>query len=183
MPLFQVDIEKKLGSEFWSNRYIVEAPNIGEAGNFGLQIVAVERTIHSTLVAFTKLRTSSTAVGDGIYNITPLSGSGNRSVVGTQLLPLFNTLRVDIRAATGRPSRKYYRGVLTENDINGDAVTESFSTLADDLDQLAGATPPAPRIVDPDGEVLSSPLVMPNVQMRQLRRSRRRRTNGGGIFQ
>lgn len=183
MPIFQVDIEKRLGSEFWTNRYIVEAPNIGEASQFGLNIVAVERTIHSTAVQFTKMRTSTTAVGDGIYNIAPLAGTGNRSVVGTQLLPLFNTLRVDISANTGRPSRKYYRGVLTENDISGDAVTESFTSFADALENLVGATPPAPRVVDPDGETLSTITVMPNVQMRQLRRSRRRRTNGGGIFQ
>jgi hypothetical protein len=38
-------------------------------------------------------------------------------------------------------------------------------------------------LVDPQGQLFNSITIHPFVQMRKLRRSRRKRTNGGGIFQ
>lgn len=182
MPLFNVDVEKRLNSEFWSNRYIVRATDLADANTFADAIVEAERAIHSSIVTFTRYRVSSALQGDGIFNIVNIGLAGLRAIGNNTLLPLFNTLRVDLNATAGRPSRKYYRGVLTEADIAGDAVTADFQSLLITLiDTLA--TGSTNGIVDPDDQLLLNALVHPFVQMRQLRRSRRRRTNGGGIFQ
>lgn len=183
MAQFQVDIEKRLGSEFWSNVYHVWATDLAGAQFMGNAIVAAERTFHASTVTFTRFRASSIAVGDGIYTITPVGLTGQRNP-GAALLPLFNTLRFDFNAATGRPSRKYYRGVLTENDIEGDAVnTAAFVAGSNEIADLFQTDPMTAGIIDPQQEIFTGLVVWPFVQMRQLRRSRRRRENGGGIFQ
>ena len=181
MPQYYVDIEKRLGSEFWSNRYILEATTFDNAKSAGTQLANLERTWHADSVAFTRVRVSTVDPADEQYAITTLNTFGQRNS-GTALLPLFNTLRIDFNALTGRPSRKYYRGVLGEGDINGDAIVTDFTSVATDL---AGnfADFDSPGIVDPQGTSLVSATVHPFVQMRQLRRSRRKRANGGGIFQ
>lgn len=182
MPMFVIDIEKVLGSEFWSNVYQVRANNMSDASSVGASIVTAERNIHCTPVNFTKMRVRTADPADDTYIINTLAGTGLRAVQNG-LLPLFNTLRADFNAATGRPSRKYWRGVLDEADIDGSAVTSDFSADMADFALLFAPTAEAGGIVDPQGTLLSSIVVYPFVQMRQLRRSRRRRTNGGGIFQ
>jgi hypothetical protein len=183
MAQFQVDTEKRLGSEFWSNVYQVWATDLANAQVLGGLIVAAERTFHSAQVTFTRYRTSSVAQGDGIYSITAVGQVGLRNPNDT-LLPLFNTLRFDFTAATGRPSRKYYRGVLYEGDIAGDAVnTAGFVAGSNEIADLFQTDPMTVGIIDPQQETLTALVIWPFVQMRQLRRSRRRRTNSGGIFQ
>lgn len=181
MPLFSVDVEKRLSSEFWSNRYIVRATSLALAQTFAGTIVAVEGQIHSSLVTFTRYRVSTVDQNDENYVIIPLNAQGQRTT--SQLLPLFNTLRVDIVPTSGRPSRKFYRGVLQEDDINGDAVINTFSAFIDNFVNDLIITETGPQIVDPQDTVFTDANIHPFVQMRQLRRSRRKRTNGGGIFQ
>jgi hypothetical protein len=179
---FQIDIEKKLGSEFWTNVYQAWAQDLATAQQFAGLIIAAERLIHNTAVLFTRHRVSSVAIGDGIYTVTAVNQFGQRSVGG--LLPLFNTLRVDLNAASGRPSRKYYRGVLSEEDISGDAVdTSPFVAFGNELFDLLQTDPMTTGIIDPQQERLTAVIIQPVVQMRQLRRSRRRRTSGVGVFE
>ena len=184
MALYSVDIEKRLGSEFWSNRYIVNADSLAVARTAAETIVNdVEIPIHNSNVTFTRFRVSTMAEGDETYVIVPINQNG-AVVSNSTLLPLFNTLRWDISAATGRPSRKFYRGVLTEADINGDAVTWTAPVGAvAALAALFGTGEATGTVVDPQGTTLTGVTQYPFVQMRQLRRSRRRRTNGDGIFQ
>jgi hypothetical protein len=133
-------------------------------------------------VNFTRYRVSSVAMNDGVYTIVPVGLTGQR--VANSVLPLFNTLRMDFTAQTGRPSRKYYRGVLDESDISGDAVnTAPFLAGSLELFDLFYQGEGVGGIVDPQGQFFTAITVWPFVQMRQLRRSRRKRTNGGGIFQ
>lgn len=181
MALYTVDVEKRLNSEFWSNRYIVEAPTLGDAQSVAGSIVGAERGFHMNIVTFTRVRVSTLADTDDSYVIIPINAPGFRLSTGS-LLPLFNTLRMDIIAPSGRPSRKYYRGVLTESDINGDAIDEDFTSEASNISALF-SDGDSSGIVGPQGEIFTGISVIPFVQMRQLRRSRRRRTNGGGIFQ
>ena len=181
MPLFQVDIEKRLGSEFWTNVYLLNADVLGTAVTFGGSVATAERGFHSDLVSFTRYRVSSVAQGDGIYSIVPIGQNGQRSGVG--VLPLFNTLRMDMTAQTGRPSRKFYRGVLGEGDINGEAVdTTPFVQGANDIAALFASTEDPFGLVDPQSQLFTGIVIHRFVQMRQLRRSTRRREQGGGIF-
>lgn len=181
MPLFYVDIEKRLNSEFWSNRYIIRSPSFAEAIEAGEDFVNIERVFHAQQVTFNRVRTSTAVSDDETYHIATLGVNGLRDP-GTSLLPLFNTLRVDFTALSGRPSRKFYRGVLSEGDINGDAIVTDFDMTARWGNQLALPEGPA-GIVDPQDTLLVAVVQHPFVQMRQLRRGTRRRANGGGIFQ
>lgn len=175
MPLFKVDIEKLLGQEYWTNRYIVNATDLQEGDDIGASIVAAEQEFHLTDVLFTKRRTSTLAPG-GEFTTTNINLPGNRAGSGT-FLPLFNTLRVDLSVFGSRPSRKYYRGVLTEGDISGDGVTTNFTPLLTLLlNVIADEASTGEGVVDVDGQLITSVGVYPRVQMRQLRRGRRRRT-------
>lgn len=182
MALWSIDIEKRLGSEFWSNRYLFSDLGEIDVATMAADLVENEREIHADLVTFTRYRYSALAEGDERYTIVPVNQPGLRTGQGT-LLPLFNTLRYDLTANVGRPSRKFYRGVLGEGDINGDAVTTApFVANAIALSTFF-AEGIGNGLVDPQGGLLTGISIYPFVQMRQLRRSRRRRTNGGGIFQ
>lgn len=182
MARFQVDIEKRLGSEFWTNVWQIEAPDLANAVLTAGAIVSAERVAHSTAVTFTRHRVSSVAQGDGIYAITPIGLQGQANT--GDLLPLFNTLRLDFTAPVGRPSRKYFRGCLGEAIISGDAVNTSvFVGFANEVFDLFSPDGTQTGVVDPQGEPLNAVVVWPFVQMRQLRRSRRKRTNGAGVFQ
>ena len=182
MAMFVVDTEKRLGSEFWSNIYHVEADDLSAASALAEDIADLELTILSSAATLTRYRVRTADPNDETYIITPVGELGGR-VNQTTLLPLFNTLRIDMPASVGRPSRKYYRAVLAEGDINGDAVSTDFSTFIANLETLLWVSTEAPGIVDPQGQRLTQAVQHPFVQMRQLRRSRRRRTNGQGIFQ
>lgn len=179
---FIVDVEKRIGSEFWTNVYQVVEDSLSQANTLGLSIAAAEAAFHHTAVLFTRIRVRTWDPEDEAYVITTVNSPGGRGG-DSGLLPLFNTLRVDFPAAIGRPSRKYYRGVLQESDISGEAVTTDFSGLLSGINALLASVAGATGIVDPQLQLLSDGVPHPFVQMRQLRRSRRRRQNGAGIFQ
>lgn len=173
MPLFKVDIEKQLGTEFWTNVYYVDAASLTAAHAVGAEIVVAERGIHHVSVVFTKYRTSDTVPGTDQYITEPLNVTGARGP-STPLLPLFNVVRADLGVGIGRPSRKYLRGVLMEEDItfnNIDATPLAlFDTdYANDLELIE-------ELVDVDGQPIINVTINPQVGMRQLRRGSRRST-------
>lgn len=179
MPQFIIQVFKTHPLEVrpWSNRYIVEATSLAEASAQADTIAQAERVFHNQSTLFTYARTSSVTEGDSLYTTTPLNLGGLRADP-TDNLPLWNVVRVDVTVLLGgRPSRKYYRLPLGENDVNnyiiiagtqnliGDAVNSLITTM------IAASTP----IVDPDGQDWFSATVVPRVAMRQLHRKRRRR--------
>lgn len=172
MPLYKVDVEKLYLTEYWSNRYLVEANTIQDAANAADTIVATERTFHTTLVQFTKVRTSEFPQGGGFFIVKPIGLPGQRANSG-DLLPLFVTVRVDFPAGLGRPSRKYYRGVISEADIAGANLLAAARTF---IQTSVNAFDPQP-LVDPQVSPLGTGVVQSTVQMRQLRRGTKRRQN------
>jgi hypothetical protein len=173
MALWSVDIEKFTAGEYWTNRYIVNQPDITLAQASGLGITNFERSVTSDSVTFTKYRVSDLNPETDLYVIVPLGNLGQRSAA-TPLLPLFNVVRVDFGTGSGRPSRKYLRGILVEGDI-------TFNTISTDLITLINTNYADPLVaanayVDVDGEEIINRAVYSNVAMRQLRRGSRRRT-------
>lgn len=174
MPQFVADIEKQLGSEYWTNRYIILTSQLSTAQLFAAGgLLQFERELHSQLVTFTKVRVRTAETDDEAYTITQINLQGLRAV--TDLLPLFNTLRVDINAATGRPSRKFFRGVLGEGDINGSAIVTNFDSYLTALEALFSLPEPEGGLVDPQQQLFTAAVAYPFVQMRQLRRASKRR--------
>lgn len=178
MPLYQVDIEKSFlvnaaQTVYWTNSYHVNAADQAAATTAGLAIVEIERDVHYNSVVFTKMRARPAVVG-ALGNITSLNVTGDRASAGQDMLPLFNTVRIDFNTAVGRPSRKYIRGPVAEADQTAGNLTSTMQTLF-------STSYRAPLLalgsyVDVDGEAFVSGQVYAPVQMRQLRRGSKRKT-------
>lgn len=174
--LWVVDSEKVYQGEYWTNRYIVQAPDLAAAHAIAMGIVATERSAHQVQVLFTKVRTSDGQPNTDVYQVTNINEFGQRAATG-DLLPLFNVVRVDFNVSGGgRPSRKYLRGILTESDISFNTIITGTVTSLETL----YATPLAALtgFVDVDGQEIVSGQVYPNVAMRQLRRGSKRKAAG-----
>jgi len=171
MTLFSIDVQKTREGLYWTNRYISDALSLAEADGVALALCNYEKQLYYNGVTINKRRVSTLAAGDVSYIATPMAMSGTRSI-STATLPKFCTLRLDAPAGTGRPSRKFYRDVLTEADVDGDSLNSgaitAFAAIIDDLNDIV--------LVDPQGEELDDWVIYPYVQMRQMRRGSRRRT-------
>lgn len=172
MPRFIADVEKELGGERWTNRYMLDAATLTEAHGICQTIAATERNIHSTEVNFKTARTRDDNPGSDVYAVTTLTGAGARTA-GTSRLPLFNVARVDFMVEAGRPSRKYLRLPFYEGDVENGMLETSLSIFianeyAIPLVGLAG-------FVDVDGQAIIGQSVITSVAMRQLRRGSKRK--------
>lgn len=178
MPSHKVEVFKSYLGEKWENVYLVDAPTSAQASVYGVELANMERRFHLTFIQFDYVRASTLAEGDDDYVIVPLGSFGQREATANPL-PLFVTLRVDVGVSGGgRPSRKYYRGVLEENLINYNAVDGTLrSSIAAVIQEVitGSETWPAVPLVDPDNQHWALPVVNPAPQMRQLRRGRRRK--------
>lgn len=174
MALFKIDIEKLLGSEYWTNRYFVRTDTLANAVPQGQDIVDAERLIHSSLVTFTKLRASTADPENEEYTIVTLGVNGLYNQ--TDLLPLFNCYRWDFTAVSGRPSRKYYRGCISQGDFGGDLLNITSPAFESAIEALFAVGATGNGIVDPQEQLLTDAVRWPYIAMRQLRRGKRKRT-------
>lgn len=172
MALWQIDIEKVLNGEYWTNRYIVD--DVGAATPITLAgfLIAGERSFHEDVVEFTKARVATFPVSNGAYTILPINLFGQLTTANNRM-PLFNVFRVDLQLGVGRPSRKYYRCPVMEDDqIDGNVTSAKLGTLTtlvqDMINDCAG------QLVDPGGDVITTASVAGAVGMRQLRRGSKR---------
>lgn len=176
MPLYQIDVEKQMGMEFWTNRYLVRAASLTAAAEGGSRIVAAERDMHTARAFFTQYRARTVAKNDGLFVNVPVAQSGLRAA-DTSYLPLFNVMRVDFQVASGRPSRKFYRFPLQEGDVNDGVIGAGLvSSISDRLSDLIAAMADANTpIVDPDDQDWLNLAIYTPVGMRQLRRGSKRK--------
>jgi len=168
---WKVDIEKQRGTEFWTNVYYVDTEAITGAVPVANAIVEAERAITSDLVTFTKYRISDIDPETELYVTQVLNLMGERHNE-THMLPLFNVLRVDMSTATGRPSRKYLRGVLCEADIEFNDILIGPQGVFDVA--YCQALEAIPELVDVDDQPFTAINAKSTVGMRQLRRGSRR---------
>ena len=160
--------------EYWTNVYhILGSPDDLASGvNTAMLLVQAERAFHTTSVLFTKLRVDDGVPGTFIHTSMAVNQYGQRSVNG-ELMPLFVVLRVDLNAGSApRPARKYYRGVLTEDDVSGMRIVNvslltSVVTALDDVLVQYG--------LHPGDFEISSSNTSPTVGMRQLRRGSKKK--------
>jgi len=171
-PLWQVDIQKRLGTEYWTNIYHCGRSNLAAAQAFADTIVVMERQLHMTDVVFVSYRVSPFP-GPSEGTVTPLGVFGLQTQA--DYLPLFNVLRVDFPVTSGRPSRKYYRMPMAEaNQVNG-ALTPAALTGFQAIVEPFITDPNASGWCDIDGQLITGIRIAPNVGMRQLRRGSKRR--------
>lgn len=173
VPTHRIQIFKEYGGENWSNDYLVATTSIDTAEDTAVAALAMERQLTFTEVNFTYYLISTLTVGDRIFRRVPVNQKGQRSYTSAQLA-LFNTLRVDLSVTDSDTGRKFYRGVLLENDVAGPnveaAAVAAFQAIVDSFFPTASAT----QMVTPAGNSITGAVVYPLVQMRQLHRKRRR---------
>jgi hypothetical protein len=177
MPIYQVDIEKTVVAESFTNVYFVSSPTLQTATQDALAVVGFEKAITLDIAQFVRMRVRTAIEGDEVYSLTPLSGAGNRGTT-TNPLALFNTLNVLLGAAAGRPSRKYYRAALMEQDVNFNTIDTFFMPPITALGAalLVDITLNGSTLVDLNGDAITSIVAQSKIGMRQLRRGSRRRT-------
>lgn len=171
---WKVDIEKQLGTEFWTNVYYVNAESITAAAPIANEIVQAERAISHISVQFRKFRISDIDPETELFFTQVLNVIGLRGTATNYPIPLFNVVRADLSTATGRPSRKYLRGVLCETDILGNGI--EVTTLGEISVAYGDALEAIEELVDVDDQPFTAVTINPFVAMRQLRRGSRRRT-------
>lgn len=172
-PYWQIDIQKRLGNEYWTNVYHTARSNQAAAQEAADSLVVMEIALHSTDVTIVSYSVrpfpgpsegTITAVGENGTNVAP------------NYLPLFNVARVDFPAPTGRPSRKFYRIPLDNSWVVDGVLTPVVrGALQSRIDDYF-ADPGSAGLIDVDGQLLVSGVVQGPVGMRQLRRGSRRRT-------
>lgn len=163
----RIMVEKLYQGEYWTNVYYADATSVS-ATTTALAIVAAERAILGSGILVTKYRIDDNTENTDEYVTGVVNQFGQRDFSASQLIPLFNVVRVDFEAGSGRPSRKYIRGALVESYINFNTIESAQvsyiqTNYADVLAALAG-------YVDIDGQALVAGVVHPFVGMRQLRR-------------
>jgi hypothetical protein len=173
MPQYQIDIQKVLGTEYWTNVYHVSAASLTAARDIMFDIVDEEKKIHHTNVSFDRYRVALMPVSGGSFLTGGLSGPG--LATGPADVPLFAVARVEFSTGFGRPGIKMYRGCLTEGDIvDTTALSSGIQTYFNGT-WIPGLLAAAPlEKINGTGFVGGS--LSPTVGMRQLRRGSRRRT-------
>lgn len=169
MPVFQVDVQKRLVAEYWTNRYFVSDDTIAGASLVAEDIADAERLFHGNAVEFVSVRTSTVAEGDDTYVTTPLFGFGELTL--TDYLPLWNVIRVLFGGTGGRPYYKLYRGCLDESNVLGSVLSAPLITAVNSACAVFSGV-----VTTGLGELLATGTVDPRVRMRQLRRGKRKRT-------
>jgi hypothetical protein len=173
MATLRATIEKfHAGSgEYWTNVYHVVADNPVAGLTVCDAIVTAEAAFHKNTVTITKARVDDMVVNTDVY-ATKVYNTPGALAPGADLLPLFNTVRIDWgNVAGGRPSRKYYRGALDDNDANFTALGAGIqSRMAAFIIAMIGTT-----FCDEHGHDINSGALFPQVQMRQLRRGSKKK--------
>lgn len=172
-PYWQIDIQKRMGNEYWTNVYHVARSDQAGARAAGEFIISnLEIPLHREMVEFVSMRVAPfPGPSEGtIYPIGEIGGQPNISY-----LPMFVVMRVDFPAPTGRPSRKFYRQPVAEADQENGAFTTAAFTAYQGVIQGFFDDPQSSGLIDVDGQLLASGQLQVSLGMRQLRRGSKRR--------
>ena len=136
LPYWLVEVRKAtdlLGGFKWSNRYFVRAANSTIALSNAQSIwTDAEQQFHHTFVYCYEVYANLVGDAPNTVGFTQAVPQGvQRGVYGaggsTSILPPFNVVRVDFPVPGSRPSRKFYRPLLTEDDVQDGALTSSIT--------------------------------------------------------
>jgi hypothetical protein len=176
VAIFKIEIFKSHAGENWGNVYHVNATDLTAAQAAAPILGAMEVSFHQVGILVQYARVSDIVPNTDNFVTVPINDIGDSTGTG-HILPLFDTLRLDLSVGAGRPGRKYYRGVLTTDNITDDIGTvdpdASGPVVTAFNNAIADCTAADATLVQPDGDVLTEASAFPTVQMRQLHRKRR----------
>lgn len=172
-PPFRLTIEKYYNGEYWVNVYWLNVATLSAGGPPAEAIYNAERAIHLTGITFTKYRLDDATPNTDQY-ITVVKNQLGQRVPSGDPVPLFVTARFDMSTTVGRPSRKYFRGVLTEADLAGYGTIEAASATSL---QNAWSVPilAVDEYVDVDMTAFTTAALFPFANVRQLRRGSKKK--------
>lgn len=174
-PAYAFDLEHQFGQEVWSNVFHIDAADLAAAVDVANDIADLVLVATQPTVLQTKGRVYTTALDAYNFVTIPFNRMGTRTgQIGAILMPLYVTARIDFNASVGLPSRKYFRGILSQQDV--DVFDTLDSTVLGTLNTLGTALATLPGYVDVDGDLLTGHAVWPKTQMRQLRRRSPKKT-------
>lgn len=176
MATYKLDIEKFYQGEYWTNVYYLgpDLTTLTDAANMAEIVVDTERTIHKTVVNFTRFRVSTITPGDFQYRTVVLNQSGLANV-SQDIMPLWDVARVDLTdEGFKRPERKYYRLPLQEGEQSNTDLNPTLIGIINSAWSSALGDPNL-TLVGPNGEAITAASTHPRVAMRQLRRGSKRK--------
>jgi hypothetical protein len=178
MPRFLAQTYKTHPKGKWSNVYGFVAATLAAATADMVDILTnLEKPLLHPSVVLASIRISSAIPFDDSFTITPIGENGT-SADAADLLPFFNCVRVDIGViGGGRPSRKYWKGLLTETLVTGMQVTPgALAAIETGFNgAIAAAEAAVMAFSDNDGQDWDTAVAVADVQMRQMHRKRRKK--------
>lgn len=178
MGLYWVDVFKKLaGGSEWCNRYVVDASDLSTAVSAGKDLSQAERTLHSTLVNFTRVRASTVAVGDkqflsgetGYVGLVDAIKATKPEIVARVVFPVPGTY----------PNYKDYRLCLGNGALDGFEWNPSLLTVNWADYQLAISPLISAAILKTSaGVVLQQPYIQNEYEFRSMNKGWYNRTTG-----
>lgn len=158
-------------ASYWTNVYWIDAATLVDAGAVLTNIKNAELPLYTSGIIVTNGRVDDAVPDTDVYLTLPYNNAGTRAGPTSDIAPLWVTSRVDFGVSgMGRPSRKYLRGTLWEEDFTYNGLSANQLTRLNTY----GAAIVGLTVVDPDGQDLISYSPFPAPQMRQLRRGKKR---------
>lgn len=176
LPTHRLEIRQKFSNWRWSNDYLLYVADFAEGEAVANALVEFHRRMSFTLTTFEFYVLSTYAKDGRVFRHKAVNATGYASLGTAQLLPLFNTVRVDLNTLDGDPARKYLRAIATEGDQDtGVWVAASVSSWQSVINTYLVNSVALDNIVTPKGRVVTGATVHNVVQERQLRRRRKKK--------
>lgn len=170
--VYQVDIQKTAGGNYWSNRYFVQAGTLAEAAVRAKAIADIERLAYPNDWNMAGLRASTILPHDNAFISVPDNRPGGGGPSNGQMLPLFACKRLLFGVGPRRPNVKYYKGMGEFEQGSGIWVegnrTAFIALVGQPLVNLG-------YICDRNGHLWLTVDADSKVGMRQLRRGSKRK--------
>lgn len=171
--VYQIDTQKSMGGEYWTNRYHCVAGSLDDALQIGLELSAKEAAQSLSQVSFVSVRASTPQKGDDVYLVEQVNYNGGITAGGTSM-PLFVVARLTFTKGPGRPDVKYFKGMLN-TDATADAFTLKGNVVTGLQDGIAAALLATEGLSSADGDPYTNIKVDKRIGMRQLRRGSKKR--------
>jgi len=180
MAFWEVRAVLQSGDRFWENVYHIQTDGDSDVSTDALNAI-IEFYVTRTLSVYTIVKLVRRLLGTADSFIeTSVDEAGTFDAGSSDLLPLWNTIRVVLNSASGRNGLKFLRGMalasqLTATEGQWDpslitAVQTAWTTMENAIEATTGQH----LVFGAANKIAFSGDVQSTVQMRQRHRKRRR---------